>query len=128
MILSVLEFFQPAQGESIVPEILSMFDADCAMSPLTVSNSFGEGLESVTESEALELLSIVLMQSHPFLQSLDTTFLHGLFEKVYLAAARQPDSVDNASLSLCHMVLALGNLLSVAHHRKSGCEGAIWKA
>lgn len=128
MILSILEFFQPAQGESIVPEILNMFDADYPMSPLTVSNSFGEGLESVPESEALELLSIVLMQSHPFLQSLDTTFLHGLFEKVYLAMARQSDSVDNASLSLCHMVLALGNLLSVAHHRKSGCEGASWKA
>lgn len=128
MIVSVLEFFQPKQGESIVPEVLNMFDARCPIPPLPAHILSEHGLGLVEKAEALELLAIVQMQSHPFLQSLDPSFLHLLFENVYGAAATQWTPVTDMSLSLYQMILALGHLLSVAHHRRYGCEQAISKA
>lgn len=125
MVLSILEFFQPSQGESIVPEVLNMFDAG---SIINRSMSADTRLDSLAEAEAFELLSMVFVQSHPFIRSLDKVFLHEVFEKGYQAAVGQGESVDAASSSLCHVVLALGTLLSVAHHRKSGCSAAISKA
>lgn len=128
LILSVIEFFQPLQGESIVPEIIEMFDAKFPVSHQSSHVDSDHGLNLAAKSDAFELLNVVLMQSHPFLQSLEAAFLHRVFENTYETAARQPNSVDNGSLSLCHMVLALGNLMSVVHHRRYGCEWAQSKA
>lgn len=128
LILSVMEFFQPQRGETIVPEIIEMFDARFPMSSQSAQNVLDHGLDLAAKSDAFELLNVVLMQSHPFLQSLDAAFLHNLFENTYDTTARQSASVNNASLSLCHMVLALGNLMSVAHHRRYGCEWTQIKA
>lgn len=128
LVLSVLEFFQPSQGQLIVPEVLNMFDADFPISPAQGLQPAREGLQLVPESEAFELLSVLFMQNHPFLRYLDDAFFQGVFEKVYRAAGTIGESVNTASLSLCHVVFALGNLLSVAHHRLSGCATAISKA
>lgn len=128
MVLSVLEFFQPLQGEAIIPEVMNMFDAHLTITPSANLSPSAHRLDSISESEAFELLSAVFMQNHPFLRWLDTTFIHDAFERTYYAATRHSGSIDEDSLSLCHLVLALGYLLSATYHRKRGCETEILKA
>lgn len=144
LILSVLEFFRPLEVAALVPDVLSLFDAD----DYPPSPPEGKGLTPhpshtaadllPNAAEASDLLDVVLTRNHPFLRFLDPKVLHALLDDVCIcdraARERRPSDAPSPPLSmtlaLCHVLLALGNLMTVPPRRElqGGYERVFLKA
>ena len=121
VICAVLEFFEPKDPESMHACVMDLFDMG-RVEP-------GLGASRLPEKpEAIALFNIVLRQTHPFFQFLDSTTVGTLVRNIY--DNPQPVYTEHymSNLAFCHAVLALGYTLDVSGHHRSGCEIAMSQA
>lgn len=121
VICAVLEFFEPKDPDAMHARVIDLFDMG-RVEP-------GLGASRLPEKpKAVALFNIVLTQTHPFFQFLDSSTLETLLQNIY--DNPQPVYTEHymSNLALCHAVLALGYSLNISDHHTSGCESAMSQA
>lgn len=121
-IIALLEFFDGTDARDIHIHLLHLFgDAGYVKGDLSEMSTNSSQLPS--QDEMHKTCRLVLSLSHPFLQFLNAKILQETVQKAYQSTA--DEIYHRYHWSLCHMIVALSQVLDLDTHRRLGCEQSV---